>query len=150
MDSTQITNELTRLGEQLGIGALAFDEQGICSLAIDDGRWIVAIGHSAGENSLRLMLCVDERVPDERQAYRLLAANFAWQDSDGATFALAPDSGALIVQRNVSGDELGAGQLPALLEALVATAERWTAELGSTPALESGAPETNDWQGVRG
>ena len=149
MDSTQITNELARLGEQMGIGALALDEQGVCTLAIDDGRWIVAIGHGAGENGLRLMLCVDELVPDERQAYRLLAANFAWRDSDGATFALAPDSGALIVQRKVSGSELGEGRLAAILDALVATAERWTASLENTPTLEAPVSASGHWNGVR-
>lgn len=149
MDSMQITNGLAHLGEHLGIEALALDEQGICSLAIDDGRWIVSIGHSTGESSLRLMLCVDELVPDERQAYRLLAANFAWQGGDGATFALAPDSGALILQRNVSSDELCAGQLPPILEGLLATAGHWMERLADTPSLEPGAPSYQEWQGVR-
>jgi hypothetical protein len=138
MDRGEAEGVVARLGEALGIAGLALDEGGICTLAIDDGAVIVSLGHNPAAGTLDLMICLDEVVPDAGLATRLLQANFGWRTTGGASFAVEPVSGAVVLQRRVGAAEAGGGGVIAALEALVATAQAWAARLGEAAAPPEG------------
>jgi hypothetical protein len=136
MDINQAQQWIDQLGRQLGIAGMALDKDGVCTLGLD-GRWIVVIGHHAGEGGLRLMLCIDDLLPTPDQLARLMKAHFAWRETAGISFALSAD-GALVLQQQVSDTQLSAVNLADTLAALVDAAENWVARL-SAPA-EPGEP----------
>ena len=134
MDRDRAAALVAELGTRLGIPGLALDERGSATLAIDDGAVIVTLGHNPGAGTIDLMVCLDEVEPSGAQLGRLLAANFGWTATEGAAFALEPASGALVLQRRCSADELGRRGLPNILEGFVATAEAWAERLAAAPA----------------
>ena len=129
MDRTRAEALVADLGQQLGIEALALDERGTCTLAIDEGAVIVTLGHNTRTGSIDLMVCLDEVEPSTTQLVRVLGANFGWLETAGATFALEPGSGAMVLQRRCHGPELDHGGLRRAVEALVATADGWSRRL---------------------
>lgn len=137
MERSQADALITELGETLGIVGLALDDGGSCTLFIDDGAVIVSIGHNAAAKTIDLMVCLDAVEPGSAPLNRLLQANFAWRGSLGATFAIEPASGALVLQRRVTAAD--AGELRQTLEDLVAAAESWAKQLGAddAPAAET-------------
>ncbi len=139
MDRGRAEALVAELGQQLGIKGLALDRRGSCTLAIDDGAVIVTVGHNARTGSIDLMICLDEVEPSGTQLARVLAANFGWLDTAGATFALEPGSGALVLQRRCIGPELDHGGLHPVLAGLVATAEAWSRRLAAMAETEAEA-----------
>jgi Tir chaperone protein (CesT) family len=134
MDRSQADALVTRLGEELGIAGLALDDGGSCTLFIDDGAVIVNLGHNPQAQSIDLMTCLDAVEPGRALLARLLEANFGWRLS-GATFAIEPGSGSVILQRRLTAAEAAAdGGLRSALDSLIAAAEAWSARLS--------APET--------
>jgi hypothetical protein len=141
MDRAAADLHVAELGKRLGMPGLALGEDGMCILSIDDGVLLPTIGYNQRTGTLDVMICMDEAVPSGRQLYRLLAANFAWTRSEGATFAVEPGSGALVVQRRCGPDDLAHGLMP-VLEGLTALATHWTKHLTEAepngPALSDG------------
>lgn len=135
MDRAAADRHVAELGERLGLPDLALGEDGMCILSIEDGALLPTIGHNARTGTLDLMICMDEAVPSGRQLYRLLAANFAWTQSEGATFAVEPASGALVVQRRCTADDIGQGGLMPVLEGLATLAARWAGQVADDEAL---------------
>jgi hypothetical protein len=125
MDRNQAEALVSRLGEAIGIADLALDDGGTCTLAIDNGAIIVSLGHNAAAGALDLMTCLDQVEPTPANLARLLQANFSWRGSGGATFALDPTGGAVMLQRRIADAKATDDELKAALEALVATAEAW-------------------------
>jgi hypothetical protein len=123
MDRNQANALVSRLGEAIGIADLALDDGGACTLVIDNGAIIVSLGHNAAAGALDLMTCLDQVEPTPANLARLLQANFSWRGSGGATFALDPTGGAVMLQRRIA--DATDDELKAALEALVATAEAW-------------------------
>jgi hypothetical protein len=128
MDRAAADLHVAELGKRLGMPGLALGEDGMCILSIDNGVLLPTIGYNQRTGTLDVMICMDEAVPSGRQLYRLLAANFAWTRSEGATFAVEPGSGALVVQRRCGPDDLAHGLMP-VLEGLTALATYWTKHL---------------------
>ena len=141
MDRDRAAALVAELGTRLGIPGLALDERGSATLAIDDGAVIVTLGHNPGAGTIDLMVCLDEVEPSGAQLGRLLAANFGWAVTEGAAFALEPASGALVLQRRCSADEIGRRGLPNIIEGFVATAAAWAKRLAASPADGNGAAD---------
>jgi hypothetical protein len=123
MDRNQAEALVSRLGQVIGIADLALDDAGTCTMVIDNGAVIVSLGHNAAAGALDLMTCLDQVEPTPANLARLLQANFSWRGSGGATFALDPTGGAVMLQRRIA--DATDDELKAALEALVATAEAW-------------------------
>ena len=135
MDATQAARHIADLGRQMGMDDdLQLNEDGVGILVVDDGRWVVAIGHHPAESGLRLMICVDDLLPTPEQALQLMRAHFCWSGSAGITFALEPGSGALVLQRQVSDAQLHATSLADIISALIDSAQAITASLGNMQA----------------
>jgi hypothetical protein len=142
MDQGQAKTLVAELGARLGIEGLALDERGGATIAIDDGEVIVSLGYNPGAGTIDLMACLDEVEPSGAQLGRLLAANFGWTVTEGAAFALEPASGALVLQRRCSADEISRRGLSNILEGFVATAAAWAKRLAAAPA--TGSDDTAD------
>ena len=148
MDRSQADALVSELGEQLGIAGLALDESGSCTLAIDDGAVVLSLGHNPGASSIDLMICLDDIDTTRLQLRRVLLANFGWLTTAGASFALEPMSGALVLQRRCTAADLGHGGLRAVVESLVGSAEGWSKRLAAL-ADSDGAGRPPEPEGVR-
>lgn len=132
MDTTQAARHIADLGQHMGLGDLELNADGFGVLVVDEGRRIVAIGYHPAEAGLRLMICVDDLLPTPEQALQLMRLHFSWTDSAGITFALEPDSGALVLQRQVSDAQLQSGtRLADIISGLIDSADIVAASLGS-------------------
>lgn len=146
MDRTQADALIGELGGQLGIPELALDGDGIATLVLEgggdgdggDAGMVLSLGHSSRAGTLDLMVCLDGTVPAGAQLAEVLTANFAWQATDGACFALEPSSGALVLQRRCTAED--GPRLRDLAEGLVAAAEAWAGRLERAPADAEGPP----------
>jgi hypothetical protein len=139
MDRNQANALVSRLGETIGIADLALDDSGTCTLVIDNGAVILNLGHNAAAGALDLMTCLDQVEPTPANLARLMQANFGWRGSGGATFALDPAGGAVMLQRRISDLGVTDGEMTAALEGLVAAAEAWTRRLLDHRTSESAA-----------
>lgn len=132
MDRDQVAALIAQLGGEIGIPSLALDADGSCTLFIDDGGVIVSLGHNTVTGSIDLMVCLDAVEPAAVPLNLLLQANFAWRGSRGATFAIEPASGALVLQRRVTAAD--GAELRQALEELIDAAEAWSKRLASDVA----------------
>ena len=145
MDRSEADPLIARLGVELGITGLALDDEGSCTLFIDDGAVIVHVGHNPGASSIDLMTCLDGFEPGTAPLARLLEANFGWRWS-GAIFAIEPGSGAVVLQRRLTAAEASEnGGIKSALENLVAAAGAWSASLSQAAAQpDDGSPAAQE------
>ena len=140
MDRDQVNVLISRLGEGLAIPDLALDEAGTCTLVIDNGAVIVNLGHNRSAGALDLMTCLDRVELSAPNLMQLLGANLGWRATGGATFAVEPTSGAVMLQRRLTAGEVNEEGLKSALESLVVAAEVWTRRLtGDMAAASDGA-----------
>ncbi len=116
---------LGELGEQLGLGALTFDEQHRCAVDVDGGAISIDLTFAPPVGAFDLMVDLGEVELSPARLTALLAANFCWLGAEGAAFALDPLSGALVLQRRCVEDELVHGGLRTAFEQLVHHARAW-------------------------
>ena len=143
MDKAQAEAAVGELSQRLGISGVSLGEAGNCLLAIDDGAVLVHLGYNPGAASIDLMLCLDEIRPSPADLARLMTANFAWIGTDGATFALEPQTGALVVARRCNASDIVNHGLQRALESLVGVAEAWSKRLARSAAMDGGDEETS-------
>ena len=136
MDKAQAQAAVGDLARELGMADASLGEAGHCLLAIDDGAVLVHLGYNPSAGAIDLMICLDEVTPSPADVARLMTANFAWVESAGATFALEPQSGALVVARRCNAADIGNSGLRRALEALVEVAETWSKRLANSSAVE--------------
>ncbi len=126
---------VTELGTLLGLPDLVLDESNICCLSLDDT--LVNLEVKEEEDTL-LFYSVVATLPETGREALLtsaLAANLFWGETAGATLALAEQSAALMLQRQMPLESLDAQALAAGLEQFVNQCEHWAGRLG-----ESGSP----------
>ena len=86
-------------------------------------------------------LSEDEEV-SRREMRELLTANLMWQDTQGATITLAPESDTVLLQQMWLPEQATADKLDAFLQSFALSLDFWTqrcATLGDT-AMESEQP----------
>lgn len=134
---------ISELGALLGVPDLALDESLICTLGLDD----VALSLEVNEKEGTLMLySVVALLPDaDRESFLIaaLSANLFWAETAGATLALAAQSSAILLQRQMLLQSLDVQQLAACLEQFANQCEQWTAKLGGSAADDSSAPSAD-------
>lgn len=147
---------IAQLGEMAGLPDLALDAGGACTLAVPEPGLALSILHEGGDGPLTLLVTLPDLEPGPDLLLGLLEANFLWQGTNGATFALEPVSGTVSLGRRL---EEGA-DAPALAEAadaLLTTAVAWRAELLAPPLPEivtgeettTPAPGADRFAGIR-
>lgn len=130
---------MSELGSLLGVPELALDESGICCLGLDDV--VVNLEHKS-ETGMLMLYSVVATLPEEGREQMLstaLGANLLWGETRGDTLALAEDSGAILLQRQMPAEGLDVQGLAASLESFTEACERWTEKLGQAAAQESSA-----------
>ncbi|HMR29663.1 MAG TPA: type III secretion system chaperone [Geminicoccaceae bacterium] len=120
------------LGRSLGLDGLAFDpDDGTLTLELDDSV-LVSVGVDGGGETLTLFAPLTAG-PFTRSdlVRRALEANFLWRRTGGATLAIEPESGQLVLHRHLA---LAGLQVPAFataLEGFAGQAAAWSAELAA-------------------
>lgn len=128
MDRSQADAHIAQLGREMGLPELSLDEGGVCMVALDGDDLAVTLGHDAA-GALRVLVCLDDVTPTGGQLAQLMAANFAGARTEGGTFALAPVTGALVLQRRCGVEDLQAGGLAAVVAGLARAARTWRVHL---------------------
>jgi hypothetical protein len=116
-------------GRTVGLDDLALDEAGYCCLVIDRD---LVVNIELDEPGRRLMLysAVGRPGPDRLAALtELMEANYLGQRTNGATLGSRPDSGQIVLSREVPIAALDVPGFNTALEVFVNTAEEWTKRL---------------------
>ncbi len=132
--SDHINRLLTDFGNALGLDGLSLDENGNCCLSFDE---VVVNIESVGESSLVLFYSSLGVLPEDagRDVYsRLLAANYFFYGTAGATVGVEPASGNVALTRVVDATGMEVLDLEAVIKAFVDAAESCAARL-STDAV---------------
>ncbi len=137
-----INRLLTDFGNALGLDGLSLDDSGYCCLSFDD---VLLNIESVGESSLLLLYSTLGALPEDagREVYsRLLAANYFFQGTAGATIGLDEATGAVAMTRVVDAAGMEVLDWEAAIKAFVDAAES-CAELLDIPGVggaEQGQP----------
>ena len=131
---------LAELGALIGIADLAFDEDGVATLALDGGAAIVTLGARPAGDALELMCCLDTVEAKPATMREMLRANFLG-GAGRPVFALEPGSDAVVLQQSVRLEGMTGTALARILDAFGATAQELQQELEATGVdLEGEAP----------
>jgi hypothetical protein len=133
------------LARALGVEDLAFDpEDGSLTLELD-GHILVSIAVDGGGETLTLFAPITaERLVDPDLAWRALEANFLWLGTTGATLAVEPSSGQLVLHRRLPLDGLDDPALISALEAFAAQAASWGGAMAAASPGNGDAPRFGD------
>lgn len=126
----QIDGILDGFAARIELEGFALDADGNAQLAFDD----VLVHLQLDEADDRLLMLAPLGTPgtDAADAYRqLLDANFFWSETNGATVARDPATGAVVLMRGVQVTGLGADQFEAALQGFVNAAESLTKRLNT-------------------
>jgi hypothetical protein len=130
MDRARADTLIAELGAKLGLAAMALDETGNCSLSIDGGAVTVRISFREETGMFDFTTRLEHLTPKPAHLARALGLNFCWQANGGATFALDPLSGRLVLGRRCPATDLDLAGLNTVLEKLVGHALAWSKILG--------------------
>ena len=112
---------IDELGRYIGIEGLVLDEKGSCTLVFDEH---IVVTFVASDAVLSAICYIAERedAPFFRQ---LLEANFAWQETGGATFAVEPNSARVVLSLKWPLAGFGFQTWVGELEKFVNASEAW-------------------------
>lgn len=138
---------VAELAASLGLEG-GLDEERKLVLLVED-RWLVTLAAEPDEGGLVLFAKVADAAPENAPGLRaLLEVNFLWQASGGATLAIEPESGALVLHRRLEAQGSSVLRLRAALEDILRATQTWAgacAELAAgqerDPARSEEAPE---------
>ena len=139
MDRGQADIVVADLGRELGIPALALNDDGMGILVLDESATVVAIGYNQVAGTLDLMTCLAEVESSPARSLAALRANFGSRGPGGETLAVDPTSGAFVLQRRYGGQDLVESGLAGAVRGLLAHAEQWTRQFASLAGPRSGA-----------
>jgi hypothetical protein len=130
----QCDDLLHLLGNELGFGALEFDERHNCILKFDD---VVVQLHHSGDQWLEITGAVAVLVqpPAAELLAQLLATNAYWRGASGCTLALDVVNHTLLLQDRLPVQSANLAMLTERLEALIDCVERWRGRLTPAQAL---------------
>ena len=137
------------LGRSLGLDDLAFDpDDGTLTLELDDST-LVSVGVDRSGETLTLFAPLTaDPLTEPDFVRRALEANFLWRRTGGATLAIEPGSGQLVLQVRLA---LAGLQVPAFATALEGFAEQaaaWSAELAANGSRAATPGPDSDPQGL--
>lgn len=147
MDRSQANAYVAELGQTLGIDDLELNDEEMCMLTLGDDELIVSLGLDA-TGGMRVMICLDDVVPMGSQLAELLTENFIDASSGGGTFALLPETGALVLHRRCHAQDLQAGGLAEVLAGMASVARHWREQL-LAEAASSEPSEPHSFLGER-
>ncbi|WP_406547835.1 type III secretion system chaperone [Succinimonas sp.] len=108
-------------------------QENSCQFAIDDA---VVLLQEAGDKLL-LIADLGADCPDDALFTRFLAANYAYQETSGSSFARDPETGHMMLQRYDWMDRLTPDMLVRYLEEFAGVALKWRDIITGKAAFES-------------
>lgn len=135
-----INRLLTDFGNALGLDGLSLDDSGYCCLGFDE---VLVNIESVGESALVLLYTTLGVLPADagREVYgRLLASNYFFKDTAGATIGLDEATGAVAMTRVVDTAGMEVLDWEAAIKAFVDAAESCAALL-QVPADPDADPD---------
>ncbi|MBS0643373.1 MAG: type III secretion system chaperone [Acetobacteraceae bacterium] len=145
MSIDAVRSVLRDLGAGIGLPELAPDDDGYCCLKIGE-QITVSMQYESEEQNLVLFarLCAIDPVFREEAYEMLLAGNLFWAQTGGATLAVEPAGGEVMLQAKESTAALDLPRFNRMLQSFVDTGEAWIARLkpfAATPSETAEEPE---------
>jgi len=136
---------LEALGDRLKVPGLRLDEDRAVAIDVDDGRFKVQFNERDDELILTSQVGTTEAQGLERARLceALLEANFAFQGTLGATLALEPESGCVLLQK-ICDDGLDLDLFETLVADFIFAADTWEQRLRTGSWQCEGDPIVRD------
>ena len=150
MDSRARAQELIEaVAGDIGIEGMDFDEAGLIDLHIADGL-ILTLACLPAETALLLVGNVGGPLEllDRPTILALLAHNADELATTGATMAVEPGTGHVVLQRRLDLTTLDYAAFTAALQAFMAAQESWSSRLTETTGQPSAAGHSPVWSGL--
>jgi hypothetical protein len=122
MSYEQIALILKEMGQKLGIAGLQFDENGNCSIRLSPKIAPILHLHYIPSKDSILFYSEIGHVPpaNEAELFRyFLEKNLFYRNSDGAFFAIDPNTAGLILEQYEAVDSLSPDRLESVLDAFI-------------------------------
>lgn len=139
---------IQQLSATIGIPGLALNTEGMARLGID-GRWTIDLEWNEAQQVLHVYALAGQLPATQREPLliRLLAANLLGLDTAGASFALDPESGEVLLCARVDPDTDSFEHFKAVLQNMLDTLEHRVPEIfalteAGLPAAP-GSPQNN-------
>ena len=138
MSESALRSLIGEFGKAVGLDELAFDDQQRCNLMFDDVPVSFELG--SGEDSLYIYSVLGAEAEEGAEALYsdLLKANYAFAQTGGATLALDPAGGGIVLMREEPLETLRLPRLESLVENFVNVAERLMANLAEGSLSNAG------------
>lgn len=119
-----------RLSAEIGSPGLALNEQGLARLRFD-GRWAIDLEWDESRKVLHLYALAGQLPIEGREAFmiRLLAANSLGLATAGASFALDPETGEVLLCARIDPETVSFDSFKAVLENMLETLDQQVTEL---------------------
>ena len=117
------------LASDLELEGLAFDEQNRIVLQIGEEHLVTLALDGQDPDSLYLFAAITAASPEAPDPlWRALKANYLWGESAGATFAVEPETGVLVLHRRLDLTRLDYPAFHTALERFADLAAAWESE----------------------
>ena len=121
---------IARLGTEIGIPELVFNQEGMARLQFD-GNAIVDFEYEAETESLHMYSVIDRLPEEHREAVyeQLLVGNLFQRQTRGAVLAISPMEQDILITRTIQAEKYTYSEFTDILEEFIAAAEEWSARL---------------------
>ncbi|WDP86403.1 MAG: type III secretion system chaperone [Desulfobacter sp.] len=127
MDKRDIANQLViELGKTLTLPDMTLNEQNYAALLFDDNI-LLNMEYDAIQDRMMLYVYLDE-LPIEGSEFllrKLLAANFFWYRTQGATLSLEEETGGILISYAHQLNDLDSGKFEDICNNFVQKASEW-------------------------
>ena len=127
MDKRDIANQLvTELGKTLTVPEMTLNEQNYAALLFDDNI-LLNIEYDVIQDRMMLYVYLDELPTEGSEPIlrQLMAANFFWYRTQGATLSLEEETGGILISYAHQLIDLDAGKFEDICSNFVQKAEEW-------------------------
>lgn len=134
---------LAEFGESIGISGMAFDDDGLCHIRVDD-EYPVTFRRDDENHTLVLVGLLAETLPaqlDRELVCELLAMGCEPLREHGASIGLEPHSGTMVLHRTVPLARLTLPGLEEMLGRFILMQRDWSIKLGGLGGILENGPE---------
>ena len=131
---------IAELGKDLGLANLAFDDEGKLVLKLGDQRVVMIVVRPEATSFVFYSEICAAAAVNTKLLKRALEGNFAWSRTAGATLALDPKTGALVLHKELAVASIEFSQFIQSIEQFVEIAEAWSTMINHSPSKETESP----------
>jgi hypothetical protein len=145
MSKEVVDRLIAEFGNELDLPDLALDEDGFVAIINDDGL-VLNIDYYEEQETMVFYTTIGE-IPDDRRLElydEMLKANFAWQDTEGATLCVNPVGTHALLMASVTLDGLDPSVLMTIFNHLGELTVAWAHRLRAITGVDDETAETAD------